>query len=148
MTRINTDILQISELNQLLVDPKKKFIYFIKVLIIDTTVLGTFGELNFQYYCSPLFAAEELFSVWCLGELLSTCGGGNLSSFGGGLLCHCDQWPLSCCSKELCGTSLVALAVVFLNYCSVQGTLYICSVQTPLSFWHVVNKLAVAGGSL
>lgn len=46
------------------------------------------------------------------------------------------------------GTSLVALAVVFLNYCIMQGNLYICSVQTPLSFWHVVNKLAVARGSL
>ena len=52
MARINIDILEISELNQLFVDPKNNFIYLIKVLITDTTVLGTFGKLNFQYYSS------------------------------------------------------------------------------------------------
>ena len=33
MVRINIDMLEISELNQLLVDPKNKFIYLIKVLL-------------------------------------------------------------------------------------------------------------------
>ena len=33
MARININMLQISELNQLLVDPKNKFIYLIKVLL-------------------------------------------------------------------------------------------------------------------
>ena len=60
MARININMLQISELNQLLVDPKNKFIYLIKVLLWlkkkkkkpGTTVLGTFWKLNFQYYSS------------------------------------------------------------------------------------------------
>ena len=33
MVRINIDMLEISELNQLLVDHKNKFIYLIKVLL-------------------------------------------------------------------------------------------------------------------
>lgn len=39
-----------------------------------------------------LYLQQELFSLCdVLVNSLSTCGGGNLSSFGGGLLCHCDQ---------------------------------------------------------
>ena len=37
---------------------------------------------------------------------------------------------------------------MFLNHCGMQGTLYMCGVQTPLLFWHVINKLAVARGPL
>ena len=41
--------------------------------------------------------------------LLSACDGGHLSSFGGGLLSHSGHWLLSCCSRGLGGSSLVAL---------------------------------------
>ena len=54
-------------------------------------------------------AAEVLFSMVISCGVLSAYDGGNLSSFGGGILSHSGHWLLSCCSRGLGGSSLVAL---------------------------------------
>ena len=52
-------------------------------------------------------------SFLCLMFLCSLVYGwqGKLLQFWWGLLCHCGQWLLLCCSKGLSGSSLVALGI-------------------------------------
>ena len=61
---------------------------------------------------SSLFAAESF--LWLMFLCSLDYGWqGKLLQFWWGLLCHCGQWLLLCCSKGLSGSSLVALGIGF-----------------------------------
>ena len=86
------------------------------------------SQVNSRF--SSLFAIERILSMCDVLVDTSTCGGGNLASFGGHLLCHCSQWFLSCCNKGLGCSSLVVLGSGGL-----QSLWYVGDSCPDMGFW-------------